>query len=86
MLWAQENDTVLGKLALPVRDVARNGVIKDVFTLQVRGPGVSPGLVLLPARPSAHRCTCMRAARSQDTEKGQMELLLTWKTCEIPEA
>lgn len=50
----EDKDRVLGKLMIPVRDVVRNGSIKDTWVLQ-------------------------------DTEKGAIELAMTWQTCEIPD-
>ncbi len=35
MLPVQNADKILGKLAIPVKDVVRNGTLKDIFTLSV---------------------------------------------------
>ncbi|KAG1680815.1 hypothetical protein FOA52_008148 [Chlamydomonas sp. UWO 241] len=45
-----DRDKIMGKLHIPVADIARNGSIKDVWTLQ-------------------------------DTERGQVEMVLSWQTC-----
>uniref|UniRef100_A0A7S0S0C1 C2 domain-containing protein n=1 Tax=Chlamydomonas leiostraca TaxID=1034604 RepID=A0A7S0S0C1_9CHLO len=50
----EDKGKVLGKLQIPVKDVARNGSLKDIWTLA-------------------------------DTERGQIELALTWQTCYIAE-
>jgi hypothetical protein len=88
-MQSQITDKVLGRLAIPVRDVVRNGMLKDVFVLAVSVGCVLDdcvlGLLKSLMRSVPPYTSTNTPVGSQDAIHGQIELALTWQTCSVPD-